>query len=237
MPYFYYDLHLHSCLSPCGDLDMTPANIAGMASVAGLQLIALTDHNSTGNCGALVRAAARFGITALYGMELTTQEEVHVVCLFSNQKSAAQWQSFVNDKLLQVKNNPNIFGRQYYMDEQDTVLAEEPNLLINATGIPFDAVFAPVAELGGIALPAHIEKPANSLLANLGFVPPQSSFQAVEVRNLKMLEALKQAHPYLTRCKTLSSSDAHYLQEIGAAGQQIFLEENSPECLIHTLRH
>lgn len=215
---------------------MTPANIAGMASVAGLQLIALTDHNSIGNCGALVRAAAPFGITALYGMELTTQEEVHVVCLFSNQKSAAEWQAFVSERLQQVENNPDIFGRQCYMDEQDTVLAEEPNLLINATTILFDAVFAPVAELGGIAIPAHIEKPANSLLANLGFVPPQSSFRTVEVRNLNRLAALKNEHPYLNQCRVLSSSDAHYLQDIGAAGQQIFLEENTPECLIHTLR-
>lgn len=216
---------------------MTPANIAGMASVAGLQIIALTDHNSTGNCAPLIRAAARFGITALYGMELTTQEEVHVVCLFESAGAAGQWQAFVNEKLLSVQNNPAIFGRQCYMDEFDAVLGEEPNLLINATAIPFDAVFGPVFELGGVAFPAHIEKPANALLANLGFIPPQAGFTVAELRELSCLEALKKAHPHLNHCKILSSSDAHYLQDIGAAGQQIFLEENSAACLIHTLRN
>lgn len=237
MPYFSYDLHLHSCLSPCGDNEMTPANIAGMAFVAGLQLVALTDHNSCGNCAAFAKAAAQYGITPIYGMELTTAEEVHVVCLFENEKAAHSWQQFVAERLLVVENNPEIFGHQYYMNEADCILGEEPHLLINATTVAFENVFAPVWELGGIAIPAHVDKNANSLFSNLGFVPPESTFRVAELRHLSAAELLLQKHPYLKGCRLLSGSDAHYLQDIGAAGQQIFLEENSAACLLSTLRN
>lgn len=216
---------------------MTPANIAGMAFVAGLQLVALTDHNSCKNCAAFAKAAAQYGITPIYGMELTTVEEVHVVCLFENKKSAYNWQQFVTERLRVVQNDPAVFGHQYYMNETDSILGEEPNLLINATTISFDNVFSPVWELGGIAFPAHVDKNANSLFSNLGFVPPESHFGVAEVRHLNKAESLLNNHPYLKKCRLLSSSDAHYLQDIGAAGQQIFLEENSAACLLSTLRN
>lgn len=236
MPYYSYDLHLHSCLSPCGDEDMTPANIAGMAHISELQLIALTDHNSTGNCKALKQAAAQYGITVIPGMELTTEEEVHVVCLFANENAAEEWQRFVDAHLIVVENNPKIFGHQYYMDSGDRILREENRLLINATTISFEQVFAPVSALGGIAFPAHIDKNAYSLFSNLGFIPPDSSFTAAEIREITHAKALQQQHPYLQGCHIISSSDAHYLPDIGAAGQQLFLEENSAECLIQTLQ-
>ena len=114
----YYDLHLHSCLSPCGDNDMTPSNIAGMAALKGLDVIALTDHNSCRNCPALLRAAAHFGLVALPGMELCTMEEVHVLCLFANLNDALDFDAAVYSHILPIDNDEALFGQQLYYDER-----------------------------------------------------------------------------------------------------------------------
>ena len=236
MAKLYYDFHLHSCLSPCGDDEMTPANIAGMAFVNGLNAIALTDHNTTNNCTALKKAAEQYGITVLYGMELTTDEEVHTVCLFPDEKSAGQWNEYVYSHLQKIKNNAKIFGNQFVMNETDEILKEEEFLLINAVNISFEDVFAPVYELGGIAYPAHVDKNANSLISNLGFVPPDSSFKIAEVHNLASLDTLKAAHPYFADCTILSSSDAHYLHDINEPKNFLELDDTSPEGIIKHLR-
>ena len=108
----YYDLHIHSCLSPCGDQDMTPANIAGMAAIKGLDVIAVTDHNSCKNCPAVLAAAREYGVLAIPGMEICTQEEVHAVCLFSELEAAMDFDDYVYQRLLPVENRPDIFGKQ-----------------------------------------------------------------------------------------------------------------------------
>ena len=232
----YYDFHLHSCLSPCGDNDMTPANIAGMAFINGLNAIALTDHNTVKNCTALKNAAEQYGITVLYGMELTTDEEVHTVCLFPDEKSALEWNEYVYSKLQKIKNNPKIFGNQFFMNETDKILGEEEFLLINAANISFEDVFAPVYELGGIAYPAHVDKNANSLISNLGFVPPDSSFKLAEVHDLSKLDTLTAAHPYFGDCTILSSSDAHYLGDIQEREHALLLSEHSVPALLAWMR-
>ncbi len=232
----FYDFHLHSCLSPCGDNDMTPANIAGMAFVNGLSAIALTDHNTVLNCTALKNAAEQYGVTVLYGMELTTDEEVHTVCLFPDEKSAMEWNEYVYSKLQKIKNNPKIFGNQFIMNETDKILGEEEFLLINATNISFEDVFAHVYDLGGIAYPAHVDKNANSLISNLGFVPPDSTFKLAEVHNLDSFDTLKTAHPYFENCTILSSSDAHYLEDVNEAKKFLELDDTSPKGIISHLR-
>lgn len=236
MEKIYYDFHLHSCLSPCGDNDMTPANIAGMAFINGLSAIALTDHNTVKNCTALKNAAEQYGITVLYGMELTTDEEVHTVCLFPDEKSANEWNDFVYSKLQKIKNNPNIFGSQFVMNETDKILGEEEFLLINATNISFEDVFEPVSQLGGIAYPAHVDKNTNSLISNLGFVPPDSTFKIAEMHNPQNLQTLCSAHPYFNNCQIISSSDAHYLPDINEAKNYLELEDISPKGIIDYLR-
>ena len=233
----YYDFHLHSCLSPCGDNDMTPANIAGMAFINGLNAIALTDHNTVKNCTSLKNAAEQYGITVLYGMELTTDEEVHTVCLFPDEKSANEWNEYVYSKLQKIKNNPNIFGSQFMMNETDKILGEEEFLLINATNISFEDVFDPVYELGGIAYPAHVDKNANSLISNLGFVPPDSTFKIAEMHDLTKGNTLFAAHPYFGGCKIISSSDAHYLPDINEAKNYLELSDITPKGIINHLRN
>ena len=209
-----YDLHIHSCLSPCGDMDMTPNNIAGMAMIKELNIIALTDHNTARNAPALIKAAEQFGIIVLPGMELTTEEEVHVVCLFSETEDALAFDSYVYDRLLKIRNKPDIFGPQILMNENDEPVGEEEYLLINATRIPFDRVYDAVTAHNGIMIPAHLDKSTTSLISNLGMIPPDSKFTCAEVKDLTKLHGLLHAHPYLENCRIISDSDAHYLEDI-----------------------
>lgn len=180
-----YDLHLHSCLSPCGDDDMTPANIVGMAALLGLDLIAVTDHNSCKNCPAVLAAAQEYGILAVPGMELTTSEEVHAVCLLPNLEAAMEFDAYVEQHLLPFPNKEEIFGRQLIYDLDDHIKDTFPYLLINATDISFDRLWDLVRSYEGVMFPAHVDKTANSLIANLGFIPPDSKFTTAEVKELK----------------------------------------------------
>lgn len=223
----YYDLHLHSCLSPCGDDDMTPANIVGMASVKGLDVIALTDHNSCKNCPAAMAHGENYGVIVIPGMELCTAEEVHVICLFPALEDALDFDGYVYEHMIPVKNNEKIFGKQQIMNGNDEVIGTVENLLINAADIPFDEVLPLVASYHGIAYPAHVDKSSTSLLSNLGFVPPDSTFTCAEVHDLKRLHRIQQEHPYFLQCNIISSSDAHYLEDIREPEYQIFPETKS----------
>ncbi len=196
-----YDLHIHSCLSPCGDADMTPGNIVGMAKVKGLDVIAVTDHNSCKNCPAVMKFAEEYGILAISGMELTTMEEVHVLCLFPDVDAAMAFDEMVYKRLLPVPNQEDIFGRQEIYDATDSCVGTVPNLLINATDITFDDAYGVVAEYGGVMVPAHIDKKTNSLLSNLGGFeePPRHStgesiHQAMQ-NNYQFGRTLLGAHP------------------------------------------
>jgi PHP family Zn ribbon phosphoesterase len=209
-----YDLHLHSCLSPCGDSDMTPGNIVGMAVVKQLDVIALTDHNSCKNCPAFLKIAADYGITAIPGMELCTSEEVHVICLFPDLKKAMAFDEYIYRCLIPFPNEESIFGRQDICNERDEIIGKESNLLLNAAEVSFDRVFDLVCEYHGIMIPAHIDKNSNSLLSNLGFVPPDSRFTCVELKDLSRLHDLQKSNPYLNKCRVISNSDAHYLEHI-----------------------
>lgn len=232
----YYDLHIHSCLSPCGDDDMTPANIAGMAAVKGLDMIALTDHNSCKNCPAILKHGEEYGITVIPGMELTTAEEVHVVCLFPALDDAMAFDGYVYERLLPIKNREDIFGKQQIMDADDQVTGNVERLLIGATDISFDQVFGLVEAYRGIAYPAHIDKSTTSLLSNLGFVPPDSSFTCAEISTFDHLHQIQKEHPYFLQCKMLSSSDAHYLEDIREPDYQIYAKSRAAKDILEGLR-
>lgn len=180
----YYDLHIHSCLSPCGDDDMTPANLVGMAAVKGLDVIALTDHNTSKNCPAAMHHGAEYGVTVIPGMELTTEEEIHVICLFPSLQDALSFDTLIESKLMPFPNREDIFGNQQIMNEKDEVTGTVENLLINAVSVSFDDVFPLVSEYHGIAYPAHVDKTSTSLISNLGFVPPGSTFSCAEFHDL-----------------------------------------------------
>lgn len=229
MPDLTYDLHIHSCLSPCGDDEMTPANLTGMAALKGLDVIALTDHNTARNCPAAAAFAEQYGLLFIPGMEINTAEEVHAVCLFPTVEKALDFDAYVYSKLQKVKNKPEFFGNQILYNEKDEITGYEPNLLINATDVPFDGLYELVRSYGGVMFPAHIEKGSNSLIANLGFVPPDSKFRTAELKDLKKLHELRKSNPYLNDCRIISDSDAHQLDLIREPGLTIPVKEKSVE--------
>ena len=220
----FYDLHLHSCLSPCGDMDMTPNNIVNMSLLKGLELIALTDHNSCKNCPATLAVAQQAGLAVIPGMELTTAEEIHVVCLFPTLEAAMGFDQYVHDRLAPVKNAPEIFGEQWVLDELDQPVAQEELLLINATTIGISQAPAAVAAFEGICYPAHIDRPSNSVLANLGFLPPECGFSTLEVHSPETFFANGANGAYWEGYHILTSSDAHYLEQINERERCLHLE-------------
>ena len=213
MTRYPYDLHIHSCLSPCADDDMTPANIAGMASLNGLQLLALTDHNSCGNCPAFMQACRQYGIVPVPGMELTTAEEIHMVCLFPELENAMAFGEEVRRHLIPVRNRKEVFGNQLFVNERDEVTGEEELLLLSATDLPLDEAWRTVLRHGGAAYPAHIDRDANGIIAVLGTVPEDPPFAAVELRDGENREEYTRRY-HLEGKRFVCSSDSHNLWTI-----------------------
>ena len=220
----FYDLHLHSCLSPCGDNDMTPNNMAGMASLKGLQIAALTDHNSSKNCPAFLAACEKNGIVGIAGMELTTSEEIHLVCLFEHLDAALGFSAEVEKHRFPIKNKPHIFGEQLILDENDEKIGEEEFLLINATALDLETAVSLARNYGAFVMPAHIDKQANGIIGILGTFPETPAFSYAELSDASAADALKAAHPALDGCTFLSNSDAHYLWDIHEAEEFIELD-------------
>jgi len=200
---------MHSCLSPCGDNSMTPAMAAGLTALAGVQVAALTDHNTTRNCPAFFKAAENYGLSPLAGMELTTAEDVHVVCLFQTCEEAAAFEEAVGQYRVHIKNRPRFFGEQYIVDENDNILGIEEDLLPNATQLGLDAAFTLVEEHGGICYPAHIDRPANGIIAVLGTFPDSPNYRHAEFRDPANIAPYREQYPNLQGLTAVYGSDAH----------------------------
>ena len=198
---------MHSCLSPCGSEDNTPANLAGMCALAGYDIVALTDHNTVGNCRAFCEAAARYDLLALPGMELTTAEEVHIVCLFPGLPEAEAFGCLVRAHLPPLENKPEFFGPQILMDSEDHPLGEETAFLAGATDLGVYQIPALVASYGGVAFPAHIDRPSFSLLSNLGLWDPAMGFPLAEVSPRCPSDFSQR--PDLAGVRLISNCDAH----------------------------
>lgn len=215
---------------------MTPAAIAGNAALNGLQVIALTDHNSCKNCEPFLKACEFYGLVGLPGMELTTSEEAHVVCLFENLPDAMRFDAYVYEHLMDIKNEEAIFGKQQIMNEDDEELGRVEKLLINATDIDFESVYELVKSYNGIMIPAHLDKSTTSLISQLGFVPPDSKFRTAEVKDMSKLHMLRKTNPYLENCKIITSSDAHYIKDINPAVNTLLVKEVSAAGVIEALK-
>lgn len=232
----YYDFHTHSCLSPCGDNDMTPYNLVNMAKLLGLDIIALTDHNTCENCASAIKAGEQIGITVIPGMELCTSEEVHVVCLFPNIESAKSFSDYVLSTMPPVKNRPEIFGEQLIMDECDNVIGSQEKLLTLASSISISDVVSTVENYGGVCYPAHIDRSSYSVLSNLGMITEDMGFSAVEMTAEADREALTAMHPILEGTAIFVDSDAHYLENMKDAENIIELPENSANAVIEHIK-
>ena len=211
---YYYDFHVHSCLSPCADNDMTPNNIAGMAALAGLNIVALTDHNTCRNCPAFFAAAKKQGLIPVAGMELTTAEDIHVVCLFEELEDALRFSDAVDRCRIRIPNRTDIFGDQLLTDENDEIIGTEPDLLSNATTLSLDDVPALVAAHHGLCFPAHVDREANGILATLGAFPPTPCFSIAEFHDAEKIESYREKYPELHGMRAVVGSDAHYLWDI-----------------------
>lgn len=224
---YFYDLHIHSCLSPCADNDMSPANIAGMGVINELGIMALTDHNSCGNCPAFFEACRAYGVVPIPGMELTTAEDIHIVCLFERLDLALEFSKLVHERLMPIKNKPEIFGDQLYVDAEGNTLKTEELLLIGATDITLEEAPMLVREYGGVCYPAHIDRESNGIIAILGDIPPEPGFVCAELHDGYREEEFRQTYPVTDTYRFVASSDAHHLWDISMDKNAFSLDTES----------
>ena len=222
---YYYDLHTHSALSPCGDDDMTPNNLAGMAALAGIQILALTDHNTCKNCPAFFTACKKNGIVPVPGMELTTAEEIHVVCLFPTLEAALDFDRLVEEHRMKIPNNEKIFGKQQIFDGEDNEIGRDPYFLPAATNIGLCEAPSLVRRCGGICYPAHIDRPSGGIVEILGAFPEDVPFSCYELHDRSKKAEYEARFPILKNLHCVCSSDAHYLDQIRDAENSLLLDD------------
>ncbi len=223
----FCDLHIHSTLSPCGALEMSPSNIVARAKEVGLDVIALADHNMTENSLAAHMLGRQAGVSVLFGMELQTEEEVHVLAIFDNFEIAMAFQEEIYSLLPVVENDVDFFGDQVVVDADDEIVRFESRLLLNSAQISISNASSLVKARGGLVIPSHIDSPTFSILSQLGYIPDDLPFDALEVRHPEKLDAVRP----LVANRTLpfvTFSDAHYLKDIGR--KRIRLALDGPEC-------
>jgi PHP family Zn ribbon phosphoesterase len=207
------EFHVHTVLSPCAEVEMIPPLIVEEALSLGIGWIAITDHNTSANVAAVQQAARGTPLTVLPGMELQTEEEVHLLCLFDTLEQLQSWQAYVDERLPNQQNNPEFFGEQFIVDATGQFIAQEPRLLINSTHIPFNQAVKQVQRRGGLAVPAHVDRRAYGLFSTLGFIPPGLQIEAVEVSCHLESRLITQLYPQLSGYPVLQDGDAHRLSE------------------------
>jgi 3',5'-nucleoside bisphosphate phosphatase len=211
------DLHIHSALSPCGSLDMSPSAIVQHAQAAGLDLIAVCDHNSVDNSFTAAAIGARCGLRVICGMEAQTQEDVHLLCLFDEPADARSFYSHIYPALPDVANNPDFFGDQVVVDEEDNIVRVEPRLLINSLSLPISRLAELVGGHHGYVVPSHVDRLQFGVLPVLGFLPAELADCVLEVSSHVPEDEVTRLFPELAGKPWVTNSDAHYLCDIGRA--------------------
>ena len=232
----YYDLHLHSCLSPCGDNDMTPYNLVNLAKLFGYDIVALTDHNSCKNCESAMKVGEEIGITVVPGMELCTSEEIHNICLFPTLEKAMAFSIYIYGTLPMIKNREKIFGEQLIMDHRDGILGKEEILLTTASSISIDELSELVDKYDGVCYPAHIDRNSYSIISSLGDFSPDVKARCFELTPNARAEDYLEKYPATKGKLIIRSSDAHYLENMREPEFVLDLPENSASALIDYLK-
>jgi PHP family Zn ribbon phosphoesterase len=225
---FRADLHIHTCLSPCGSLGMVPGVIVEEAGRRGLEVIGICDHNSAENAWAVRKAAEKKKIAVLGGMEITSQEEVHVLALFGEDEKLLKLQKIVYDNLPGV-NDERVFGEQVIINEKDEVVDISRRLLVGATTLPLGRIVQEIQALGGVAIASHVDRESFGIIGQLGFIPEGLELDALEVSPRSTLEQARAAFPELEAFPLVTFSDAHYPQDIGRRWTGFVAESPEPQ--------
>ena len=221
---FKADLHIHTCLSPCTELDMSPKGILTTAKKKEIDIIGICDHNSSENSLAVMNAAKKMNINVIPGMEVTSQEEVHVLALFDEVENALKMQKYVYENL-PGENDEDAFGMQVIVNEKEEVLGFNNKLLIGATTIPLEGIIRIIHSFDGIAIASHIDRESFSIISQLGFVPDNSELDALEIStNITFEEAKKR---FKNNYPITRSSDAHYPDDIGKGFTSFLLKDGT----------
>jgi PHP family Zn ribbon phosphoesterase len=218
---FRADLHIHTVLSPCAEIEMLPPLIVQEAVQRGIRLIAITDHNASANIAAVQQAALGSDLVVLPGMELQTREDVHVLCLFDTLSQIAAFQELVDRSLPEMENNAELFGMQIVVDSEGEPLSEEKRLLLTSTSLSIEQAFERTCELGGLLIPAHVDRKGFGLIESLGFVPEDLQIAALEISRHLTPQAAYQAFPQIRPYPLVQNGDAHRLDELSGSTQFI----------------
>ncbi len=221
---FKADLHVHTCLSPCTELDMSPTRILTVAKKKEIDIIGICDHNSSENSLAIMNAAKKMNINVFPGIEVTSQEEVHVLALFDEIENALKLQEQVYENL-PGENDENAFGMQVIVNEKEEVLGSNNKLLIGATTIPLEKIIKTIHSLNGIAIASHIDRESFSIISQLGFIPDNLEVDALEISPSITREEAKKK--YSDNYPITCSSDAHYPDDVGKAYTSFLLKDGT----------
>ncbi|MTI66711.1 MAG: PHP domain-containing protein [Firmicutes bacterium] len=230
-----FDMHIHSALSPCGDNEMTPNNIVNMAFLKGLDIIAVTDHNKALNVEPVIELAREKDILVIPGIEVTTKEEVHVLCYFKTIKDLYKFENKVYKSLPDIKNNEKVFGEQLVLNSKDEIVRKVDKLLLNSSKYKLDEIKKIVLDNNGLLIPAHVDKKAYSLLGVLGFIPDNLGVKTIEISkncDFDILEKFIDKRKY----NIIKNSDAHYLKDINEEENYLYPGNRNIESIFHILR-
>lgn len=232
---YWVDLHIHSCLSPCAEEDMTPNNIVNMALLKGLDVIAITDHNSAKNLKAIIEAGSKQGLTVIPGMELCTAEEFHLICLFPELERALSFEKLVYENLYPIDNREDIFGTQIIMDSEDNEIDREQRLLSGASKLDTETALQAIRSLNGVVIPAHVNRQSYSMLNTLGAIPYEYGFKYLELSKNCSIDDFLREYPSLESYQFIHTSDSHFLCDLLEQEVSIDLKEKTIETLLAAL--
>ena len=224
MKFYKADLHVHTVLSPCGSLEMSPKQIIASARTKGLDILGITDHNSTRQCEVMKRVGVREGIHILCGVEVNTREEVHCLAFFETTEHLEAFEQIIENHLPDIENDPDKFGYQAVVDEDELILDQPEKLLISAIDLSIEEVEKKVHEMGGIFIPAHIDRMRNGIIAQLGFIPGTLQCDALEISPFTNHETIVKEYRYLENYMFIQGSDAHYPDDIGKVHTRFYIE-------------
>jgi 3',5'-nucleoside bisphosphate phosphatase len=233
---FRTDLHIHTLLSPCGDLEMSPANIVSLAIQRGLDIISITDHNTTKQCEVVWKLARKTNLTVIPGCEMTSREEVHCLGLFADFDALHVFQDFLDQHLTIIPHNSTLFGYQVLVDEDENILEELDNYLGASLDVSIEEVEQKVHELSGIFIPAHIDRPRNSLFSQLGFLPPELKIDALQISKLADELKIREKYQISQEITMVKFSDTHFPDDLGKTYTNFEMEDPSFEEIRKALR-